>query len=698
MTDYFSYNGEDVIPTYMPGISSYGQEGSEGNTGDKGSSVYYATYDLSDEDDLAACNEKIKNNLVLSDTEDLPLYNGEYMIGDIIIDSLGNLYVIEEVDGVLQVPAGEETENASTAEMFKDFKVRTVTSFLRNSDYPPYIKEDSYKKLAELQRFDKFGFDEMRQKIYGNWLAFNITPLVKSTSYSYTFSLVLPSKEVLSVTSDDPYAKMFVDNRYFISCGGGETIIPVEDPYDTGKEMFGSDIRTKVENENVNDFIYNSYPKYGNTVFEVETDEEQLKYATMLTSYYIHTQCTAYVEIKNKITGKIYRYDLNENGYDTDSSTSVAFRYDSFITPYIEEVSWEIEKDSSYEGTFNALDVSIDGSIMKIQRSLKNFVASGSEQVSVIDELGSIEYEYVQHLYFTDVKGTDGYEPLPDDVDIDNQTPLHRWINNAKIDQYPHVIKLEFAQVDSLCLNIDFTKYQWKEGIDFPATVVYVGYPNVHLWQEGDEDGNVLLPNSINEGKTDDEGNPVFDGSRGYYYMYKIFPPGYVDDDNTANAGRSSIIYDLSSFNLQEKNWIEVGAMMISDFSNKSHRPSVTPSNPEYAHYEGDIRLVPFGELHGEGGQYDPDTLYKTFEIRDRSNPSWRPTSSDEPVEPYFDAEDCDVTLFLNAVEKHSYDAGAGSSDDVELSETTEKINYKLSGISYDPEIEIVKITDDENQ
>ena len=62
MTDYFSYNGEDVVPTYMPGISSYGQEGSEGNTGDIGSSVYYTTYDLTDEDELKECNEKIKNN------------------------------------------------------------------------------------------------------------------------------------------------------------------------------------------------------------------------------------------------------------------------------------------------------------------------------------------------------------------------------------------------------------------------------------------------------------------------------------------------------------------------------------------------------------------------------------------------------------------------------------------------------------
>ena len=143
MTDFFAYNGEDVVPTYMPGVTSYGQEGSEGNTGDNGPSVYYTSYNLSDEEEQIECNLRIANNQLLSNNLQEDSYNTEYMAGDIVIDSVGGIYTIGySSSGTLAINVNLDAKQSSTlgGELFKNFNARIVTSYLKQSKFPCYIK------------------------------------------------------------------------------------------------------------------------------------------------------------------------------------------------------------------------------------------------------------------------------------------------------------------------------------------------------------------------------------------------------------------------------------------------------------------------------------------------------------------------------------------------------------------------------
>lgn len=733
MTDYFSYNGEDVVPTYMPGISSYGQEGSEGNTGDIGSSVYYTTYDLTDEDELKKCNEKIKNNLVLSDTDNSQLYNKEYMLGDIVIDALGNIFVIESGSDGLEILSTTSETESYTKEMFKDFTVKVVTSFLRNPEYPGYVENTEPVTLDKIRNYSSVGIDQLRKKIFGNWITFSITPLVKTEPYVYTFCLVLPSKEVLSITSDNPYAKMFVDNRYFsqVSLLNTYARIPEDDPYDTGKLMFGSDVRNKVGHADAYTFIQDSIYKFkfGTTIeypFE-EYYKEEAKYASMLISYLIHRTCSAYVEIKNKYTGKIYRYELRDS--EDSSDTPVAFQQNTYITPYIEPSDWEIDIEDDYKESIPDFEIIEDPETQekKVRKSLKNFIVVKSEQVSVEGEIGSVQYEYVQHFYFTDVNGTEYVEdpslgrvlwndprlnskydlgPKADN-DMAQQTPINYWHRFSNIDEYSNVLQLEIGDVDSICLNIDFSKWINSDK-EFPATAVYVGYPNVHLWQEGDSSGNVILPNSINADKVDIDGNPTaFDGSRGYYYLYKILPPGYSTEEVNTDAGRSSIIFNLSQFKLNDKhNWIEIGLMVIEDkdknINNFAHRSTIKSTKQDFNYYNEDgtpkdLRTLTFEELADRVPRQSTDyeeiaefcLPFKFYTTRETDE------NDQEVSVEHFTGGEPEIMLFINNVIKHSSSESIESGEEeitVETQEESSKIDYATSGIHY--EEEYYKITD----
>lgn len=733
MTDYFSYNGEDVVPTYMPGISSYGQEGSEGNTGDIGSSVYYTTYDLSDEDELKKCNEKIKNNLVLSDTDNSQLYNKEYMLGDIVIDTLGNIFVIESGADGLEILSTTSEDESPVKEMFKDFTVKVSTSFLRNSAYPGYVENEDVITLDKIRNYSSVGIDQLREKIFGNWITFSITPLVKSEPYVYTFCLVLPSKEVLSINTSNPYGKMFVDNRYF-SQVSEYAKIPEDDPGGTGNIMFGSDVRNKIGNASADRFIKDSIYKFeydsGFGTSEYEFEEyyaEEAKYASMLISYLIHRTCSAYVEVKNKYTGKIYRYELRDN--EDSSDTPVALQENTYITPYIEPSDWEIDIEDDYKESIPDFEIIEDPETQekKVRKSLKNFIVVKSEQVSVDEEIGSAEYEYVQHFYFTDVNGTEyvedpslgrvlwndprlnhKYDLGPDaDNDMEHQTPINYWHRFSNIDEYSNVLQLEIGDVDSICLNIDFSKWTNSDK-EFPATAVYVGYPNVHLWQEGDSSGNVILPNSINADKVDIDGNPTaFDGSRGYYYLYKILPPGYSTSEVNTDAGRSSIIFNLSQFKLNDKhNWIEIGLMVIEDkdknINNFAHRSTIKSTKQDFNYYNEDgtpkdLRTLTFEELTDRVPHQSTDyeeiaefcLPFKFYTTRETDE-----NDKEISVEHYAGGEP-EITLFINNVVKHSSDNSSESGEEditVETQEESDKIDYTTSGIHY--EDEYYKITD----
>ena len=71
MNEYFVNTTDSYIPTYKPGCAAYGQDGTNANTGETGSSVYYSSIDFSniftsDKSTLSKINSLIKSGKPLS--------------------------------------------------------------------------------------------------------------------------------------------------------------------------------------------------------------------------------------------------------------------------------------------------------------------------------------------------------------------------------------------------------------------------------------------------------------------------------------------------------------------------------------------------------------------------------------------------------------------------------------------------------
>lgn len=667
MTDFFAYNGEDVVPTYMPGVTSYGQEGSEGNTGDNGPSVYYTSYNLSDEEEQIECNLRISKNQLLSNNLEEESYNAEYMPGDIVIDSVGGIYTLGYSSaGNLVINANLDAKQSSTlgGELFKNFNARIVTSYLKQSQFPYYVKNSKGISFNDMKSYKLYHSDNLREQYYGNWISFSIVPLTAQFSnFSYTFCLVLPNGETLRTNSYFPNAKMFVDNRYLYSCydcgltslknqsGGSEVIdSPIVE------KMFGKDTLTKMGAKTIEEIIdYKSF-------FD---NDEGNKFASMLVSYYIHKYCSAYVEVKNTVTRKIYRYDLNELGM-TAVPDEPATNSSSYIEPYIEQVSWDYEKDEHDDELPDIEIKELEDNTVEIKRSFNNFVVLPSKtDASIV----SAEYEYIQSFYFTDVKGTE--YPEGESYSPDRKAPLDVWRDN-NISQYPHTLKLDITRVGKLNLNIRYNPFTTDNPDEriFPATIIYVGYPNLPLYHAADdEEGNVHLPDSIKylDGKAD--------GSAGIYYLYKIIPYGYELNDGTsatsvADAGYSVVSIDLSKFTPDEEGnfYIEIGAMMFNDFTNNMHRKTIFPQEGIPA--GTDMRLLTPDEIHGDGSRVEE--AFYTFEGEGEN------INSGEP----------EVVMFINNITESDNVEEIETQDfniNTEYTDATKTIDYEGTGLLWDP-------------
>lgn len=669
MTDFFAYNGEDVVPTYMPGVTSYGQEGSEGNTGDNGPSVYYTSYNLSDEEEQVECNLRIANNQLLSNNLQEDSYNTEYMEGDIVIDSVGGIYTIGySSSGTLAINVNLDAKQSSTlgGELFKNFNARIVTSYLKQSKFPCYIKNPNNISYADMKSYKLYHSDILKENYYGNWVSFSIVPLTSQFSnFSYTFSLVLPNGEILQTNSLYPNAKMFVDNRYLYACYNCSTTSLKHTEGSTEvidssivEKMFGKDTLKKIGTKTIDDIIdYKTFFDNG----------EDNKFASMLVSYYIHKFCSAYVEIKNTATRKIYRYDLDEIGMTKEESES-SNPESSYIEPYIEQVSWDYEKDSHDDKLppISIKEKEDEENTLEITRSFNNFVVLPSR---TDDKLKSAEYEYIQSFYFTDIKGTT--YPEGESYSPDRNAPLDIWTAN-NIEQYPHTLKLDITRVGKLNLNIRYNSFITDNPDEriFPATIIYVGYPNLPLYHPADdEDGNVHLPNSIKslDGKAD--------GSAGIYYLYKIIPYGYELNDGTvatsvADAGYSVVSIDLTKYTPDEEGnfYIEIGAMVFNDFTNDKHRKTIFPQDGISS--DTDLRLLTPEEIHGGGSR--PEDAFYTF------------AGEGEEI----NAGESEVIMFINNISENDNVEQAETQDFnivTEYTDETNTIDYEGTGILWDP-------------
>jgi hypothetical protein len=309
--------------------------------------------------------------------------------------------------------------------------------------------------------------------------------------------------------------------------------------------------------------------------------------------------CHAYAEVKNLETGVVYRLDTED--YKRDSS--IYDENDRIIIPYEPSIIFEKNEDR----IDNPSHV-INASTGEFSRSFGNFVVYSSINTEHMDPDSDLtphtESDFVQGFYYIDKNGLSIPENMTDE-DIEGKI-LGVWRDTLIKEDLPvpvsNTLYIKFKNLTKFTIAIDFKKYMNKDGENvFPKSVVYIGFPNINLIQEG-TDGKVYLPNSYHDKKKKEssEKNPpeVYnecDGDPGIYYLYKFIPFGYrlnEENDNStiADAGSAAVNIDIAKFKLDPNvyNFIEVGVIPFGNMSNDEHRAAILLAEES----EGDPRLA----------------------------------------------------------------------------------------------------------
>ena len=278
--------GYRFLQQNLPGNDGYGQDGFIGDTGNSGNSVYFTPFILNTTEGMNKCVEYILDKKELSDN---PLYEGkavEYKINDIILDKLGNVYILKAYT--------EYTDN--TTERVLPFSIEYLNNvFTQGSITGSYLQcvlnispEETSEYYYKKKYNDSFigGYniytgspyiyhrDRYVSRICGAWLCFNIPlPDQDYHNYIYKYVLLLPNGQRVENITNTSSFEMFVDCRYFYGCF-----------FDNADNL--RDLAAYHSINNTQEYSY------------------EFVYALIMTGI---NKCKAYVEITNADTHNIYR-------------------------------------------------------------------------------------------------------------------------------------------------------------------------------------------------------------------------------------------------------------------------------------------------------------------------------------------------------------------------------------------------------
>ncbi len=635
MIDFFTYNGKNVLPEYLPGIPSYGQEGAPGNTGAKGSSIYYSAYCLSNPSELEEANRKIKTNSLLSNNPDYtsPSY-AVYQKDDLIIDSESKFYILKEIDGELKISNVTSSENgdksASKRMPFKDFKVKCITGLTKSSneyryDVPNelYDKDEApfYSSISKYYKISPFIYhsQQYRSSMFGNYLYFYVVPSSGNSSYHYKFCLTLPNGETLTSHSDTGDTIMYIDNRHLFACPDFYTYkfnLPDEAELKFLKIPIGEDNKPKSLSE-----YFPSDHGFWST-YDIGRDEGD-PYVTLLASFYLQERATAYFEATDLNTSKTYRVDLNDIFYTPKNSTipssfideSDIIGREDFVRPATINIGWDVVNltkemylSEGYELATEYLEKQIGSNDVTsnlffcvdnnetynfnqfnefaILESYKSFRDSSRSSTSIDSPTTAEDGRTFRAVFLntnTPADGTpygtnrylaagsdgNGYGVLnalaaKEHLNAQSELTLLGDYNGMGGDPNStyvtggcpnKVLRLYFRKLKELVVTV---RYNILFSGTYPATVVYIGKPNTHIFQ------------CSNDPKT----------LPGIYYLNRIIPYKYSDtlsDEFTTliNGDQATVTIDVSAYstieNSNEINFIEIGFASIND-SISSHK------------------------------------------------------------------------------------------------------------------------------
>ena len=603
MIDYFSYDGKGVLPKYSPGIPGYGQKGAPGNTGEIGASIYYSSFKLSNETECAAAKNKLNsgkslsNNILYNDNEVI-----NYKEGDIILDTEGNFYTVVKANSELTFstsPNLQTSINTSSSLSIRDFVVSCITSFKVKKtgvdpdimseptpdpdtgeiDYPDY-DDDTYSWKIENPYYINLSNSKDAEAVYskspyiahknyyskylyGNHIKFTIVNEEPLENCIFKYSLVFPSGETLSLTTDSMSGVLFVDNN-FVYDNIGE-----DGPFSSYTYKIDEDSEQPTL-KSIKDLI-------------TELGEGD-KYVALAASEYIKKYCKAYVEITNTINNTTYRIDvddlffrggelvhISDDGYPNDASTRV-----DYIIPGKLSTEWKTVKyicgneyhpkpvdDFSYVKYINGDCVAqteiTDKYPPTFLRSFNQFnkFTFRRENCNYSKDTYEIKCTYNFGGYSDDEHYS--YHPKTDSED---NLPL---TNNT--------IRLYFNKIQAFTIIIKFNPVNKDEVIDsgstvtpiYPSSNLYIGIPNVPLlnWIDGSNKASAELING--------EWRPVL--PPGIVYLNKIVPIANPNETSIytkeIDAGIAQVIINTDNYptivDKNRDNFIEIGVISTDD-------------------------------------------------------------------------------------------------------------------------------------
>ena len=603
MIDYFSYNGKGVLPKYSPGIPGYGQKGAPGNTGEIGASIYYSSFKLSNETECVAAKNKLNsgkslsNNILYNDNEVI-----DYKEGDIILDTEGNFYTVVKANSELTFstsPNLQTSINTSSSLSIRDFVVSCITSFKVKKtgvdpdimseptpnpdtgeiDYPDY-DDDTYSWKIENPYYINLSNSKDAEAVYskspyiahknyyskylyGNHVKFTIVNEEPLENCIFKYSLVFPSGETLSLTTDSMSGVLFVDNN-FVYDNIGE-----DGPFSSYTYKIDEDSEQPTL-KSIKDLI-------------AELGEGD-KYVALAASEYIKKYCKAYVEITNTINNTTYRIDvddlffrggelvhISDDEYPNDASTRV-----DYIIPGKLSTEWKTVKyicgneyhpkpvdDFSYVKYINGDCVAqteiTDKYPPTFLRSFNQFnkFTFRRENCNYSKDTYEIKCTYNFGGYSDDEHYS--YHPKTDSED---NLPL---TNNT--------IRLYFNKIQAFTIIIKFNPVNKNEVIDsgstvtpiYPSSNLYIGIPNVPLlnWIDGSNKVSAELVNG--------EWRPVL--PPGIVYLNKIVPIANPNETSIytkeIDAGIAQVIINTDNYptivDKNKDNFIEIGVISTED-------------------------------------------------------------------------------------------------------------------------------------
>lgn len=318
----FDINTRDCKHT--PSFITAGLEGDVGKEGQRGTSLYFSNYDLSNDYYKDIVIRKLTNNVMLSSDADIKQEGREYINGDLILCTDKKIYEIKKENGVYDIECIGILQDENITDDFKDniINVTINVSFdeLSIGTPPSSVKQTSFnvKKTACLTLQPRiYTLDDNDDNKYEYFLRIHLYnkkymhdgeySLKRGLSYEPSESLNDGLNEPFGLSLTDKYIE-FYKKMEFRLCN-----VIKGKKYDNKYNIVIPDMAMDLLHPSGNNICFNYDNEFKDFLFQIDDDYKCIKYDNTLTPKYDdlnnlnNNELSCYVQFeKNTIGDKVY--------------------------------------------------------------------------------------------------------------------------------------------------------------------------------------------------------------------------------------------------------------------------------------------------------------------------------------------------------------------------------------------------------